>query len=302
MKSAVCLFVRNEARDVQEWIAFHSLAGFDSQIIFDTSNDGTTELIQAASHHADIRFHDWPNRSRKSQALAYNAACKAYKLEFDWIAFLDSDEFFLTTDEQPVNHFLAGFEGWSAIGVSWALYGSSGYDDFPPGLVTECFTRRADTDFFPARHVKSIIRPRAAVRCRNPHYFDMRKGVAGRYCDPCGTCLFWLHAPDAPGGVWRGVSAALPDYSVARINHYFTRSRAHWRAKVERGFLKGVPGRTFEEFAIYDRNEICDPIALRHLGRLRERLAVLRGEAAVGPSIVERAIPAHGDGRSRPLC
>src|SRR5580698_10970197 len=104
MKSAVCLIVRNEVRDIQEWM------GFDTLIIFDNgSEDGTAELIRAAGRRYDIRFHHWENRSKDSQSLAYGAACEAYKLEFDWIAFIDSDEFFVTTEDVPVNQFLGRF-------------------------------------------------------------------------------------------------------------------------------------------------------------------------------------------------
>ena len=47
MKSAICMIVRDEARDILEWIAFHARAGFDAQVIFDNgSTDGTAELIQ----------------------------------------------------------------------------------------------------------------------------------------------------------------------------------------------------------------------------------------------------------------
>lgn len=282
MKTAICLIVRNEVRDIQEWIAFHALAGFDTQIIFDNrSDDGTAALIQAAARHHDIRFHDWDNRSAASQVLAYQAACQAYHLEFDWIAFLDSDEFFVTTEDIPVNTFLARYEGWSAVALNWAVYGANGHEAFPPGLVVETFTRRAPEDFFPARHVKSIVRPRLALRCANPHYFDMAEDIDGHYCDPAGSYMLWMRAPEAPGGTLRGVSRALPDYAIARVNHYFTRSRAHWAAKVRRGYPEDVAVRKMEEFATYDRNEVEDPIATRHLGALREAVARLRAEAPV---------------------
>ena len=112
MKSAVCLIVRNEAAHILEWIAFHALAGFDTQIIFDNaSDDGTAALIQHAAIQHDIRFHHWPNHSAQSQALAYEAACQAYRLEFDWIAFIDSDEFLVTADAAPINALLARYEG-----------------------------------------------------------------------------------------------------------------------------------------------------------------------------------------------
>ena len=273
MKSAICLIVRNEARDIAEWIEFHALAGFDTQIIFDNeSTDGTADRIKIAARHHDIRFHNWENHSKQSQMLAYEAACGAYKLEFDWIAFLDSDEFLVTTRGEPVNEFLSRFESWSAVAINWAVYGSNGHQDFPPGLVVENFTRRADKNFFPARHVKSIIRPRYAQRCGNPHYFDMAEHGDGHYCDTHGNYMLWLRAPEAPGGLLRGVSRARPDYSVARINHYFTRSLAHWRAKVERGYPSDVAIRKMEEFAEYDRNVVYNPIAARAAASIHERL------------------------------
>jgi glycosyltransferase involved in cell wall biosynthesis len=277
MKSAVCLIVRNEAAHILEWIAFHALAGFDTQIIFDNaSDDGTAALIQHAAIQHDIRFHHWPNHSAQSQALAYEAACQAYRLEFDWIAFIDSDEFLVTADAAPINALLARYEGWSAVAVNWAIYGANQHEEAPAGLVVENFTARAPETFFPARHVKSIIRPRLAVRCPNPHYFEMREDIDGHYCDTHGRYMLWLRAPESPDAVCRGVSRATPDYSVMRINHYFTRSRAHWLAKLRRGYPSEVELRKLEEFDIYNRNEVNDPIAARDLPALRAAVENLR--------------------------
>jgi glycosyltransferase involved in cell wall biosynthesis len=284
VKTAVCLIVRNEARDIQEWIAFHALAGFDTQIIFDNgSSDGTADLIQQAAGNYDIRFHNWTNRTASSQVGAYQAACEAYKLEFDWIAFIDSDEFLVTANGQKINEFLTRYENYAAIAINWAVYGADGHEHWPPGLVVESFRRRADETFFPARHVKSILRPHLAMSCLNPHYFDMRPHAAGTYCDTHGNPMEWFAAPEAPGGLMRGVGAALPDYSVARINHYFTRSRAHFRAKVQRGYPANVAIRKLDEFDEYDRNEVADPAATREIEALREAVAHLRGPAGAPP-------------------
>ena len=277
MKSAVCLIVRNEVRDIAEWIAFHALLGFDSQIIFDNrSDDGTSAIIKSATALHDIRYHHWADSSTGSQALAYEAACAAYKLEFDWIAFVDSDEFLIPAAEETINSFLARFEGWSGIAVHWAIYGSSGHDDFPPGLVLDSFTRRAGPEFFPSRHVKSIIRPRFAARCLNPHCFDLAGDRRGSYCDARGRPMQWWPAPEQ-GGILPGLSLEPPDYSACRVNHYFTRSRAHWAAKLRRGYPSDVAIRRMAEFDQYDRNEIADPIAHRYLPALR--LAVAKLEA-----------------------
>ena len=265
MKSAICLIVRNEVRDIAEWIAFHALIGFDTQIIFDNkSDDGTADIIRRAGSSLDIRYHYWPNSSQRSQIAAYEAACSAYKLEFDWIAFVDSDEFVIPTANLKINEFLAPFERWSGIAIHWAVYGSNGHETYPDGLVLENFTRRAAPDFFPARHVKSIIRPSFAVKCVNPHFFELRGHIDGTYCDASERHMLWWLAPEH-GGVLPGLSRAEPDYSACRINHYFTRSRAHWLAKLKRGYPSDVAIRKLEEFETYNRNEIEDNIGARYL-------------------------------------
>jgi glycosyltransferase involved in cell wall biosynthesis len=283
MKTAICLIVRNEARDIAEWIAFHALIGFDTQIIFDNrSDDATPAIIKAAAALHDVRFHDWPNRSAQSQVLAYEAACEAYRWEFDWIAFVDSDEFVIPADPVPINEFLARFEGFSGVAVPWAIYGADGHEDFPDTPLLEAFSRRADTDFGAVRHVKPIIRPGFAGRCLNPHCFELRSHVLGSYCDPLGRPMHWHEAPEW-GGIVPGLARDAPDYGGGRINHYFTRSRAHWRLKLKRGYPSDHAVRKLEEFDEYNRNEIFDPIAHRYLADLRPRLAELE-DALMGVS------------------
>ena len=282
MKSAICLIVRNEVRDIVEWIAFHALAGFDTQIIFDNlSDDGTAEVIRAAGRLHDIRYHRWANITQSSQLAAYDAACDAYKLEFDWIAFVDSDEFLMLTQGETVNSFLGQFDGWSGVALHWAIYGADGHDDFPGGLVLESFLRRAPPTFFPARHVKSIVRPGFVNRCVNPHCFDLRGHRLGSYADAHGRSMVWWPAPEL-GGVLPGLSMAPPDYSVARINHYFTRSRAHWAAKLRRGYPSDVAVRKEAEFEAYNRNEVEDRTACRYVPALRTMAAEISASLKSG--------------------
>ncbi len=272
MKSAICLIVRNEARDIAEWIAFHALLGFDALIIFDNdSDDGTDEVIKAAGRLYDIRLHPWPGRAARTQLAAYEAACAAYRLEFDWIAFLDSDEFLLPEQDEPINTLLARFAGWSGIAVNWAIFGANGHDALPDGLITESFTRRADTSFFPTLDMKS---------CLNPHCFDLRGGRLGSYCAADGTRLSWLPAPEH-GGALPGVTMAPPSYAACRVNHYFTRSRAHWRAKMRRGYPSDIATRHMAEFDEYDRNDIEDRSALRYLPDLRMDVARIEAKLPV---------------------
>jgi glycosyltransferase involved in cell wall biosynthesis len=270
------MIVRNEARDIAEWIAFHAEAGFDTQLIFDNlSTDGTDRIVRNAARHYDIRFHAWENQSARTQLLAYEAACTAYKLEFDWIAFIDSDEYLVTHTGEKINAMLARYDGWSAVAINWAIYGANGHEDFPEGLVTDNFTRRAEAGFFPNRHVKSIIRPRLAVACPSAHNFRMVEDRDGHYCDAAGNYMLWAIAPEVQGGVLRGVGRALPDYGTCRINHYFTRSRAHWMAKLSRGYASQWIHRDMSAFDEHNRNEVEDPIANRWSDRLQQAVGRL---------------------------
>ncbi len=276
MKSAVCLIVRNEARDIAEWIAFHAVAGFDTQIIFDNrSDDGTDRIVKAAAALHDIRYHHWQNSSAASQTLAYEAACEAYRLEFDWIAFVDSDEFLMLPDAEPMNAFLGRFDGWSGIALNWAIFGANGHEAYPEGLVLENFTRRAGRDFFPARHCKSVVRPRFVARCLNPHCFDLGGDRLGSYADARGRAMRWWPAPEL-GGILPGVSLDPPDYDGPRVNHYFTRSRAHWLAKLKRGYPSDMAVRKLAEFDVYNRNEEEDLSAAAWVDRVRSAMAPLQ--------------------------
>ena len=72
------------------------------------------------------------------------------------------------------------------------------------------------------------------------------------------------------------VTASRPITALAGVNHYFTRSKAHWLAKLRRGYPSDVAVRTLAEFDEYDRNEVDDPICLA-LSACAARGGVWRG-------------------------
>ncbi|AHJ61800.1 putative cytosolic protein [Granulibacter bethesdensis] len=259
---ALCMNVRDEGRDIAEWIAFHGAVGFHSQIIFDNrSTDSTPEIIKAASKVLDVRYHHWDRTDSRYQVDAYFTACHVYRHEFDWIAFVDSDEYLMPEFPVHIAEYLDGFKDRDVggIGVNWATYGSSGLIDFPSGLIAESFIRRSSADFFPNRHIKSIVRPLSVISCDNPHWFN----TDAPYVDAAGNPLEWYVSDQ--GEVVKGLTKAIPDYKGARINHYFTRSLAHWKRKVNRGYPADIAIRKMEEFEYYNRNEIEDPIAVRYM-------------------------------------
>ncbi len=276
MKVAIVLVVKNERHDLAEWIAYHFQIGFDTLIVFDdSSTDDTSAVITAARKFYDIRLYQGTiGPPHKSQVNSYKWASQRYDKEFDWLFFIDSDEFlFLKNADEGVKQFLGCFDGWSGVGVNWAVFGSNFHIDRPSGLVMESFTRRSDPGFFPNRHIKSFVRPGKVVSAINCHQFKLIPSANGTYCDPSGRAMSWFADPNPPHGIVHGLTRDPPDYRFCQLNHYFVRSLAHWRAKLQRGYPGGHVIRSEKDFLEHDRNEIEDVQMLKYADRVRAMTA-----------------------------
>lgn len=256
MKSAVCVLVKNEQDDIGDWIAHHLRLGFSTALVYDNgSTDGTCDAVRGAAADGDVRLLSWSG-GPGTQRAAYMEAMLRHAGEFDWIAVLDADEYLVLHRDRSVAEFCAAAPGWAdAIVVNWAMFGSNGYVARPALPVPAAFTRRAPDDFGPNRHVKSLVRPASVRGCCNAHAFE----VAQHTVRPGGQAVQWM--VDEAGVAHGGLTADRPDYGVAQVNHYFTRSRAHWAARLARGNFSCV--RSWDDFAAYDRNEVEDLSILR---------------------------------------
>lgn len=255
MKTLACAVVKNEERALAEWVAFHLLVGFDTIMIFDNgSSDRTAHVTRSLGAMFDIRYRAWPEMGERWQLGAYDEALRSSNAEFDWIAFLDMDEFLLPLDGGQLRQMLASMSDTvAAVAVPWMMFGSSGHDQRPAQLITEAYTRRSEQQFGPNQHVKSIVRPTRVERALNPHIFAVVGAEAGStegYVGTLGEPVQWLTER-------AGVLAAPAPPGRARVNHYFVRSRAEWEAKVARGY-NGTDARRLEDFEDYDQNVVED--------------------------------------------
>ena len=243
-RTAICLIAKDEQRDIAEWIAYHISCGFSSVIFYDNgSRDRTRDIALSFTEIFDLRLVLWNHNDLTYQKDAYLHACRRFQDDFDWIAFLDSDEFFFEMSPTKLNFLNKVDNSISQILLNWAVFGMSGHRDFPDGLIIENFVNRTPPEFGPNRHTKALVRPKMVRGVSNPHCFI----VEGRSVDTGGRDIEWSSTPGP------GVISGDPVYSSARINHYFTRSYAHWRRKNARGY-SDQPGfqRADKELEIYD--------------------------------------------------
>ncbi len=174
-----------------------------------------------------------PNRSM--QLPAYNHCLTEFGNAFQWIAFVDVDEFICPAKGNDLRCLLAEYEPYGALALSWRTFSSNGHEKRPQGLVIENYTRYVREE---NTHLKSIVQPRKTAGCRNPHAFGY---LPGHYC------VTEAFDPLPPGAaLW------FPSHEKIWINHYFYKSREDFAAKLARGRnsvnLETRPGWSMEFF------------------------------------------------------
>jgi GT2 family glycosyltransferase len=260
MKSAISLIVKNECQDLAEWIAHYTELGADQLVIYnDGSDDGTTELLDRLSQTFPVRHIRWNTSESSSQTAAYADCLKQFGSEFDWIGFLDGDEFLIPPSGQLLADLLNRHQNHDAIAINWLVFGTSGVADTNGALITETLTHRAEDDFAANAHVKIFVRPPKFKKVSNPHYFQ---GFTD-WADVTGRPIVWSDIP----GITKEV--VVGDW---RLHHYVLRSDAHWARRLKRGRPNSNAARDQIFFDEHNRNDIVDTTALPFAQRTKERL------------------------------
>ncbi len=226
VRSAIALFVKDEAHDILGWISWHIAIGIDKIFIYDDhSSDGTFEIALAASKIFDIEViktdlseGNFYNRQRNS----YFDAIKRSIGKYQWIALLDGDEYISIGEGPSINEFLKKFDdNKSAIAMSWCIYGSSSRvikDNVP---IYQAYNYHSTKDLGDNLLVKSFVRPeRIVFKYENPHKFNIDRGL---YVDVNGDEVKWLQGPTKKI-IWDSV----------RVNHYICRSMEHFVGRIKR--------------------------------------------------------------------
>ena len=149
---ALVAIVKDEARYIGEWIAFHTNLGVRSIYIYDNgSTDETVALAQGRRFLADVRVIPWMNFGRhiRIQTAAYNHAVANFGRRYRWMMFLDIDEFVFPKQGGDLNETMAAYDSVPAVSFPWQMFGPSGHKRRPDTLVVEAYRERAAFPFTP---------------------------------------------------------------------------------------------------------------------------------------------------------
>lgn len=255
-RALLCAIARDEGPYLAEWIAFHLRIGFDRIVIYDNESAEpiTPALAGDAADRVEVR--PWPSTSGQApQVPAYDDCLRRDGPAFDWVMFLDIDEFLNVKRHDSLSAFLQAYARYDGVALNWRIFGSSGLVENDGRPVAERFLHACSLEFPAAAVVKTIFKPSSVVSVgvHSPMFKPHARLV--------NTSRKRLNAE---------MNALQPDvkFNVAQVNHYFVKSRAEFDRKRARGRADVADGEALKyrhegEFAAYDRNEEEDLSILR---------------------------------------
>jgi hypothetical protein len=259
---AVCAIFRDEAPYLSEWVTFHRLMGVEAFYLYDNgSTDDWRRALAPELASGVVHVTPWSHPPGHAQLAAYRHCLEHGRRRVRWLAFIDIDEFLFSPSGRSLTEVLSEFADCPGVVVGWRLYGTSGWTDPPPGLVTENFLLRAPENHVLTQHGKSIVDPRRTLsHITSAHAFiHYRRWVPWKLAAPV----------DETGQPYGGYGTPVKSL---RINHYYVRSEAMAKAKFRRGPANNVPQPPLTQLLDPRLNEIRDDAILPFVPDLRRRL------------------------------
>jgi hypothetical protein len=213
MKTILFTNARDELR-LTEWISHHLNIGFNCIYIYDhKSNIQINSFIK----HKQVIVENIDEINGKSTLI--NKCCEYAKNNYyDWMLYLDLDEFLVLPNDNNVESFLLKYNKYDQIGVNWLMFGSNCHSSEPTGTMFECYTQ---CSFLLDQHIKSFVRPQHVINSLNPHVYDIKN-----YANSVGVDYLPLNTIDRH--LHRCQICDVQEPNFLKINafvaHYYTQS------------------------------------------------------------------------------
>lgn len=238
MNVAVCCIGRSENRYIREYVEHYKSIGVDKIFIYDNNYDGEEHFEDVINDHIESGFIDiidYRNRTL-CQLMAYQDCYNKYGGDYDWILFIDCDEYLYMNGFDNIKDFLSKdkFNEYDLIHINLMTYGDNDILKYDRRRLSERFIEPVrplnfkKTFNFPENdHISSIVRGRLSrvVWNKTPH-----------------TPSNELRCCDA-GGMEQNSNSPFVhpfDFTYAHFKHYTTKTVEEWvEIKVKRGFPDG---------------------------------------------------------------
>lgn len=256
---AICCIGKNENKYIVEFVEYYAKLGVDKIFLYD-NNDIDGELFEDALAKCPFKniVEIINYRGKKCcQLEAYNDCYKKHQQEYDWIAFFDIDEYFISDNKfNSIKDFIAQdiFENFDVILLHWLSYGDNNWIYYDERPLNERFSTPLPIDIVMAGadkggsgapencYVKSIVRGKKDnlktydifgehSTLHSPQTTNNINGF--RYTNCLGK-----KAPDwGEQPIWNGFGYIDTNYFTnGCLKHFSTKTAQEYAWKLKRGF------------------------------------------------------------------
>lgn len=226
-KVLLCAIAKNENKYILEFINHYRNMNFNKIIIYDNNEINGEKFFEILKDYIKINFVKIINFRgfKKPQKKAYDHCYNYNKYNYDWIAFYDIDEYLFLLNQTYINDFLSStnFRKCQSIIINWKYYGDNDKIYYESKPMKERFIK-------PIKITRKILKKKYL-------YSGAKTIVRG------GLHLIWGHFPHylnntvncRPNGNILKKYLSPPDYSIAFIKHYTTKSTEEYVEKLNKG-------------------------------------------------------------------
>ncbi|RNL55411.1 glycosyltransferase family 2 protein [Pedobacter jejuensis] len=209
--------IKDEEKFVDEWLVYHKLIGVEHFFLFDDQVDSPlVGYIKAHENYCTVIPWSEINKIEQNrQILAFRYAAINLIKNYEWVIFLDVDEFVVLRQDKNIRLFLSRFPHAAAVSLNWHLFGHNGFLNDPERLITTSLTKRK---LIPHHEEKTFSRTDLIIGINSPHFCTMK---IGERVDTNGKKFTGKVSPDKT--------------LIAHINHYQCRSFSRWMKRKDRG-------------------------------------------------------------------
>ncbi len=146
---AIVVILKNKKLYIQDWLAFHSIAGVRKIILYDNQSTELTAQIAESFPGVSAAVILWElqvalpkwRRLIHCQIAAYSHAISTFGEKFRWMAFIDVDEFIVPRMHDTVQPALYTVSGFSSISLPCTAFRHRGYAKTPETSVPFAYDR-----------------------------------------------------------------------------------------------------------------------------------------------------------------
>ena len=229
-KVGIIAIARNEQLYIREWVDHHFALGFDGIIVADNDDNF---LLPGVIERSNLTFLDYTGPHTQSEV--YTELYQRYRTQYDWLLFIDLDEFVMC--DTPIPDFLDSFNS-DVVRISCKHFSDGDMLDTDGDFrVIERFTEPYYTQL--DTFAKSFINTRVELIDRKVYghgIYDKSLDARNALGDPCENTN-----PHTTRIV----------HQRCWLNHYPTKTIGEYiRQKYNRGGINNNPGR-YKEWQKY---------------------------------------------------